>query len=356
MIPTINHIKTLTYVIYRIYCTINNKSYIGKTTRTFQKRYSLKKWWNNIQNNPLKSTIKIYGHNSIKLEFLEWNLKTQENLNAREIFYSKSFDSLAPNGFNLKKCGQFNNGSKKTYTLRNPKDELITFTGLNKFCEENKWDFHCVHKLFHGKILYYKGWSLPTTPIEKIRIALERGNARNVTSFILKNPTDQLVFFTNAKKFARIYNFSYSQILSLINGHINIYKGWIKAETKREDLIPIYHSNIFLYNKNGEKIHITNEEKFCKDNNLSKRLFRRLVNKEIYEYKGLINPEGNKNGKIRFKKKYFLINPYNEIVSIINLKEFTARIGINYETFVLLANGKIKQYKNWKFHSFQFIN
>jgi len=91
--------------IYKITNKINGKIYIGQTSRNIKER-----WYSHCNRKdsiaPLTSAIKKYGKQNFDLEIIE-KVKISKQLDIREKFWIKEFNSLAPNGYNL-----FDGGNK----------------------------------------------------------------------------------------------------------------------------------------------------------------------------------------------------------------------------------------------------
>ena len=76
-------------LIYKITNIVNNKVYIGQTTKTLEERkqnYLNEYKWNK---NPrvIIRAMRKYGFNNFKFEILEDNIKTQHELDNRERYY-----------------------------------------------------------------------------------------------------------------------------------------------------------------------------------------------------------------------------------------------------------------------------
>lgn len=85
-----------------IYCLLfkNGKRYIGQTIKQWKQR------WKRHKSNfscckAVHSAIKKYGYENIDFEILEY-CKTKEELNERESYYISKFNTISPNGYNLK--------------------------------------------------------------------------------------------------------------------------------------------------------------------------------------------------------------------------------------------------------------
>lgn len=89
--------------IYKITNLVNNKIYIGQTTRSIEDR------WNghctcSPERSAIAAAIQKYGSSNFKIEELI-KVDSQEELNLLEKKYVEEFNSLAPNGYNLKEGG-----------------------------------------------------------------------------------------------------------------------------------------------------------------------------------------------------------------------------------------------------------
>lgn len=94
-------------IVYKITNKINNKCYIGITKHSFRKRYNHKDdWWNAPSVNPLlKNAVNKYGSVNFEVSIVEEVKK--EELEKREIFYIKHFNSMSPGGYNLTSGGNY---------------------------------------------------------------------------------------------------------------------------------------------------------------------------------------------------------------------------------------------------------
>lgn len=86
--------------IYRIFNKINNKSYIGATTKDFEERYIEGRWWAITHNHKLMDDAFVFGSQAFEVSLLEGNLDASR-LNERENFFIQHFDSIDPNGYNM---------------------------------------------------------------------------------------------------------------------------------------------------------------------------------------------------------------------------------------------------------------
>ncbi len=95
-------------IIYKITNLINNKVYIGQTTRKLSDRWSKHTYYaRKNKNHPLYDSINKYGIENFKIEIIDSSAISIENLNKLEEYYIKQFNSTDRNfGYNLTYGGQ----------------------------------------------------------------------------------------------------------------------------------------------------------------------------------------------------------------------------------------------------------
>lgn len=96
--------------IYKIENKINGKCYIGQSVDILRRWRSHKTIANNknheYKNHPLYRAIQLYKIENFDFSIVEECLR--ENLDEREKYYIKKYNSFTPNGYNLNKGGQGN--------------------------------------------------------------------------------------------------------------------------------------------------------------------------------------------------------------------------------------------------------
>lgn len=85
-------------VIYKITNKINNKVYIGQTTRSIKKRFS--RHCNEKSCAAIHMAIKKYGKENFEITILQ-NCDNKKDLNKKEKYFIKYFNSKIPNGYNI---------------------------------------------------------------------------------------------------------------------------------------------------------------------------------------------------------------------------------------------------------------
>ncbi|MBR1646643.1 MAG: GIY-YIG nuclease family protein [Selenomonadaceae bacterium] len=90
-------------LIYKITCKLNNKNYIGKTTRSLEERIA--EHLRNSRTSYIDRAIQKHGWENFSVEIIE-TCETLEQLNEREKFWIREFNCKIPNGYNLTDGGE----------------------------------------------------------------------------------------------------------------------------------------------------------------------------------------------------------------------------------------------------------
>lgn len=116
------------WIVYKHTNTVNNKSYIGMTSRKPEVRWGK----NGEKYRPCKgryscfhNAIKKYGWNNFEHEILENNL-TYEQACEKERYYIFFYNTKAPNGYNLTEGGEGTCGYEVSDDFRQRRSELIS--------------------------------------------------------------------------------------------------------------------------------------------------------------------------------------------------------------------------------------
>ena len=95
-------------LIYKITNQINNKIYIGQTTRTLQERiYSYRQEFLYAKiSRPIIAAMRLYGIENFIFEILEDDISSKEELDEKEKYYIQFYSSLTyQNGYNVELGG-----------------------------------------------------------------------------------------------------------------------------------------------------------------------------------------------------------------------------------------------------------
>jgi group I intron endonuclease len=112
-------------IIYKIKNLINGKIYIGQTKRAIQKRWA--QHCKMRKDMAIGNAINKYGKENFEISIV-CHCETQEELNHREAFCIKKFNSMSPKGYNLKAGGEgnvYSDESKKKMSISH-KGKILT--------------------------------------------------------------------------------------------------------------------------------------------------------------------------------------------------------------------------------------
>ena len=133
--------------IYIIKNTINNKVYIGQTSRTIQARFqqhlnAAKR--GDTEGMIIYNAIRKYGAENFYIEELEY--VEVELLNERERYWIQYYDSLRPNGYNVREGGD-DCGRKEVFQIDINTNEIInTFPSVTAAAEQCNLDLSHLSK------------------------------------------------------------------------------------------------------------------------------------------------------------------------------------------------------------------
>ena len=95
-------------IIYKLTNKINGKVYIGQTVRTLEERI---KEHTSHNKTAISKAIRKYGINNFEIEIIE-KCKTVKELNSREKYWIKKYNSFSETGYNLCEGGENTKGFK----------------------------------------------------------------------------------------------------------------------------------------------------------------------------------------------------------------------------------------------------
>jgi len=174
-------------IIYKITNKINNKIYIGQTTRRLKTRWNghISKSYSKT-GSPLHAAIKKYKKENFTIEIIK-KCYSREELNEEEIRLIQEYNSLAPNGYNIMKGGSYNitrkekkkqsaehtqkirekfllrkeemrEISSKEWIAVSPTQEVFEIKNLENFCRKQKLQPSCMIRVAKQESKQHKKW------------------------------------------------------------------------------------------------------------------------------------------------------------------------------------------------------
>ena len=130
--------------IYLITNLVNGKQYVGQSVNIHH-RWICHQNPRDIENTPINLAIKKYGKDSFKFEIIENCL--QKELNEKEIYWIKYYNTLVPNGYNIRQGGE----QEIIYNYEAIYDKWKE----GYLCKELQEIFNCTDKVIHNALLAY---------------------------------------------------------------------------------------------------------------------------------------------------------------------------------------------------------
>lgn len=233
--PTRDQIKNLRGIVYLITNVLNDKIYIGVSKRSFNQRYhAVNTWYRHVDNIPLKMAIKKYGWKNFKLFFVETEIKDEDLLFQLESYYAQLFNSYAPNGYNLRKCGGPHsspsqdciNKRSKTYKFKLiDSGEIITIFNLQKFCKDNNIHIRSMRSLVAKDIRKHLNYTNIDQDLKNLEYLYR---SSNVTCSLQYN-NDTPIAVIHIKQFCDARGLSYECIRRMVSekqSKSKNHRGW----------------------------------------------------------------------------------------------------------------------------------
>lgn len=166
-------------LIYKIINKVSGTIYIGQTQNSLERRWSshISLANKNNRKTPLLDAIKSYGKDNFDIKVLV-HCDSIEQMNHREIYYIKLFNSLVPNGYNL------DSGGKNKIMHQSTKDKLSKARTGKKMGPHSKEHREKLSKIHSGR-------KYPNRIVsEETRIKLSVATSGENNSMFGKNHTE----------------------------------------------------------------------------------------------------------------------------------------------------------------------
>lgn len=357
--------KELMGIIYAIKNDYDGKIYIGKSIKSFNKRYC-NFWWKTTTNILLQRTLKNGKVEDFKVYILEYGITDNKILNEREKYYASELNTYCPNGYNIRECGEGGEyfgkeikekiristiRRKKTYFVKNTKTkEVIEIKNLKDWCKNNNIKENCLRNLLCGLILESQGFCLPKTNT----IDLENKRMKIAKTYKVKKiETQEIIEFKNAALFCENQKLEENSFRCMLCGAHKTSQGFCLPETEIKDLVKKIHSSEkFLIPKKihkikntstGKIIEFNNISQFCRENGIERTSIRHALSGKTSASTIYTHPE--------IPKKYniFVVKSSTNEIYIIKfgcIRKFCRIKNLNYDNFIYMIQTK-QNINNW---------
>lgn len=206
--------------IYLITNTINDKKYVGQTVQTLKQRFARHSWKCNNGRSAIASAIQKYGKDEFTIELIE-ECTSQTELNIRELYWIEYYNTLSPNGYNLRSTidgrGSCSEETKLKISKANKgrKASLETIERLRKSHLGQQMSEETKKKLS-------KLWS----GIRPCKLAQENNYKAKTKIYQMLSPTGEHVQIIDMAKFCKENGYCKGKMSELVQGKRQIYRGW----------------------------------------------------------------------------------------------------------------------------------
>lgn len=164
MIITYTNMDSTIYNIYLITCIINNKKYVGFTSKTLDFRMKVHIQKSEKVDVALYRAARKYGWNNFKWSVLYQSLDGKHCKNVMEPHFIREYDSIK-NGYNMTSGGEGfvgympppeviqkrADGISYDWIVTEPNGNRLQVRNLKKFCRENSLDASQMVKVSKGR-------------------------------------------------------------------------------------------------------------------------------------------------------------------------------------------------------------
>lgn len=161
--------------IYLIENTENGMKYVGQSKDPYNRWKSHVRGYGGKRVRPLYDAIRLYGKERFVFSILEEDIETKEQALEREAFFIRTFDTIAPNGYNLT-TSENGEGKRETAEETSRRLSKAAKAGIEKMKEDGRFEEHmAMMREAHKR----KGYSA-MHPNTKKALMESKGNRREI--------------------------------------------------------------------------------------------------------------------------------------------------------------------------------
>lgn len=218
-------------LIYIIKNNCNNKVYVGQTSTSMEHRWKdhIKSAKGNFEPSMiLYKAMRKYGIENFYVELVEDSITGTDALNDREKYWIEQYDSLLPNGYNVREGGE-DCGRREVYKINSATNEIIKrYDSLTQAAEENNIDLSHLSKVCQGKERScggYKWCYVDSYDEAHVKNIKTKANKRAI--YQIDNMTGEILQeFESITKASRLTNSNQPSISMCLNGKNKTANGY----------------------------------------------------------------------------------------------------------------------------------
>lgn len=220
-------------IVYKVTNLINNKCYIGYTSKTLEYRKKIHYYkYNNKRDKKYKyvfyQALRKYGFKNFLWEII-YNGNSKEDCCEKEIFYIKNLNTISPNGYNLTEGGNGGIASEETKLKISNSLKLFFKNNPDKICKFTDEERSQMAKKAHLTKLK-NGYKWPQNS-QSEESKLKMSQTKNFNNRIIwKNSITNEEVFLSCTDMAKYTNLSISLFCHINKGRCKTTKnGWYKG-------------------------------------------------------------------------------------------------------------------------------
>ncbi len=205
-------------LIYKITNLINNKIYIGKTIRTMELRWQEHVRDSKTGKTPLYLAMQKYGINNFKIETINDNIDSIEQLNALEKYYINKYQSTShKNGYNVASGGDggriltklTEQDVQKIIKILSDPENLLSYSDIGKMFNMSS---SAIKEINLGHSWFQPNLKYPIRNYDTIGLSISKSQYKRII--------DQILFTSRSlKDIAKEFNLSERQITAINQGY-----------------------------------------------------------------------------------------------------------------------------------------
>lgn len=210
------------FTIYLIINNVNNKKYVGQTIVSLDKRWSRHCWTCTLKakRQAITEAISKYGKSKFNIFEIDYAESLEES-NKKEVFWGIFYNTLSPNGYNLKLGGR-----KYSEMSQETKMKISKANKGKKASSKTRKRLSISHRGYKHKIETREKLSRINKGRAPHVNAINACREKNSKRYLLLSPQGEEIEVTNMRLFCKNNKLSNTRMSNLVTGLAKNYKGW----------------------------------------------------------------------------------------------------------------------------------
>jgi len=215
------------FIIYLVTNKINNKKYIGQTIVSLKKRWQRHCWTCTLQakRQAITEAIAKYGKESFQIFEIDY-ADSLEEANRKEVYWGLFYNSLSPNGYNLKLGGR-----KYAKMAQETKDKISKSNKGKIISKETRKKSSLSHKGFKPSQETREKLSIINKGKKPHENTVRAASQKSSKKYLMISPDGEEIIIINMRAFCRENNLSLQMMTKVCSKKVASHKGWKHIKT-----------------------------------------------------------------------------------------------------------------------------